>query len=192
MNYPEDQNIPHTKTFVCGVCGGHQGLQQGIGIRCFGYTRGGKIYCTREQYGGSADQYGQVWLHFVNNCKCGNTHKNIDYGFVESIPTTKPKPVTKTKNTTVEFALRSFSEAKYIYDTDSEKYLAFERSLDLEKLDKEYLDKSLRHHPELYNSETGLKMPAFLQAQRDTAFRITGIQAIYLDGYRKVEANLRV
>lgn len=67
-----------TKTHPCPICGGHDGLVRGRGVRCFGYmdTSGRYARCTREdQAGGLPQNRDGTYSHWLGGaCRCGQTH----------------------------------------------------------------------------------------------------------------------
>jgi hypothetical protein len=67
-----------TLSHPCPVCGGHDGLARGRGLRCFGYLDGSGRYarCTREEH---ADRLLQnrdgTYSHRLDGpCRCGRLH----------------------------------------------------------------------------------------------------------------------
>ena len=63
----------------CPVCGGHEGLPQGEGRRCYGFISDDGLYahCTREEYAGHIDRNGNsgTYAHRVTgSCQCGEVH----------------------------------------------------------------------------------------------------------------------
>ena len=69
--------IRATRSTPCGICGGHDEIPRGEGRRCWGYSRGDYVYCTRSEYAGeltlnpSSETYGH---RLIGYCKCGQTH----------------------------------------------------------------------------------------------------------------------
>jgi hypothetical protein len=67
-----------TQTHPCPICGGHDGLGRGQGVRCFGYLdRPGKYArCTREEHAGSLPQNrdGTYSHRLHGTCRCGHIH----------------------------------------------------------------------------------------------------------------------
>jgi hypothetical protein len=67
-----------TPTHPCPVCGGHDGLGRGQGIRCFGYLdrSGDYARCTREEHAGRLPQNRDgTFSHRINGlCRCGQAH----------------------------------------------------------------------------------------------------------------------
>jgi hypothetical protein len=67
-----------TKAQPCPVCGGHDGLGRGQGVRCFGYLddTGSYARCTREERAGSLRQNSDgTYSHPLNGrCRCGEIH----------------------------------------------------------------------------------------------------------------------
>ena len=63
----------------CPVWGGHPGLPQGEGRRCYGFISGEGLYahCTREEHAGRLDRNGNsdTYAHLLEgNCRCGEVH----------------------------------------------------------------------------------------------------------------------
>ena len=63
----------------CPVCGGHAGLPQGEGRRCFGFLSedGSYAHCTREERAGPLDQNpdSSTFAHILSGaCRCGQKH----------------------------------------------------------------------------------------------------------------------
>ena len=67
-----------TRTNPCPICGGHDGLGRGRGVRCFGYydSTGAYARCTREEYAGSLPQNrdGTYSHRLHGDCRCGQVH----------------------------------------------------------------------------------------------------------------------
>jgi hypothetical protein len=67
-----------TKANPCPVCGGHDGLGRGQGVRCFGYYDGTARYarCTRPEKAGSLPQNNDgTYSHWLGGrCHCGHIH----------------------------------------------------------------------------------------------------------------------
>jgi hypothetical protein len=67
-----------TKSHPCPVCGGHDGLGRGQGVRCFGYYDHAGTYarCTREEQAGSLPQNrdGTYSHRLHGKCRCGQGH----------------------------------------------------------------------------------------------------------------------
>lgn len=64
----------------CPVCGGHEGMPQGEGRRCYGFISSDGLYahCTREDYAGSLEQNtnSSTYAHYLNGeCACGKIHE---------------------------------------------------------------------------------------------------------------------
>ena len=63
----------------CPVCGGHEGLPQGEGRRCYGFMSIDGLYshCTREDYASNLEQNtnSNTFAHYLNGeCECGLVH----------------------------------------------------------------------------------------------------------------------
>jgi hypothetical protein len=65
-----------TKSHPCPVCGGHDGLARGQGVRCFGYRSADYARCTREEHAGGLPQNrdGTYSHRLDDTCRCGHTH----------------------------------------------------------------------------------------------------------------------
>ena len=67
-----------TKAHPCPICGGHDTLGRGQGIRCFGYLdRSGKYArCTREELAGALVQNADATFshRLYGTCRCGQKH----------------------------------------------------------------------------------------------------------------------
>ena len=64
---------------ACPVCGGHPGLPQGEGRRCYGFISDDGFYahCTREEHAGRLDRNGNsnTYAHLLEgDCRCGEVH----------------------------------------------------------------------------------------------------------------------
>ena len=63
----------------CPVCGGHPGLPQGEGRRCYGFISdiGLHAHCTRAEHAGRLDRNGNsnAYAHRLDgDCPCGEVH----------------------------------------------------------------------------------------------------------------------
>ncbi len=65
-----------TKAEPCPICGGHDTLGRGRGVRCFGYYLGNSARCTREEWAGSLPQNrdGTYSHRLHGRCRCGQRH----------------------------------------------------------------------------------------------------------------------
>src|SRR3712207_3450393 len=67
-----------TSDFPCPICGGHQNLPRGQGIRCSGYlsSDGEYAHCGRSEPAGSLPRgNGGTYPHRLRgNCGCGSPH----------------------------------------------------------------------------------------------------------------------
>ena len=72
-----------TRTDPCPICGGHDGLARGQGVRCYGYySPSGKLArCTREERAGGLPQNRDgTYSHRLHGpCRCGQTHGPADH-----------------------------------------------------------------------------------------------------------------
>ena len=82
-----------TARHPCPICGGHHGLAQGQGIRCFGFLHHTGTYarCTREEYAGSLPQNkdGTYNHRLQGDCRCGQIHGEAPAGV--ALRTDRPK-----------------------------------------------------------------------------------------------------
>lgn len=63
----------------CPICGGHEGLARGRGVRCTGYLGPDGAYanCSREDHAGGIEPKGEppAYAHLLDGpCRCGVTH----------------------------------------------------------------------------------------------------------------------
>lgn len=96
----------HSAASPCRICGGHDKLPQGQGIRCYGFaTDDGWVHCTRE--GGGKAPYHEsstTWAHrAVGRCPCGTSHGEDPS---ELPPARRPAPAP------VRAEVRELGEAK--------------------------------------------------------------------------------
>jgi hypothetical protein len=93
-----------THSHPCPVCGGHDGLARGKGLRCFGYLdrSGGYARCTREEHAGSLPQNrdGTYSHRLHGSCRCGHAHG-------EALPD-DARPATSTRRRRAEQRFRSY------------------------------------------------------------------------------------
>jgi diadenosine tetraphosphatase ApaH/serine/threonine PP2A family protein phosphatase len=71
-----------TKSHPCPICGGHDGLARGLGVRCFGYRSGDYARCTREEHAGRLPQNRDgTYSHKLDGtCRCGQAHGEAQAG----------------------------------------------------------------------------------------------------------------
>ncbi len=96
-----------TQSNPCPVCGGHDGLGRGQGVRCFGYYDGPGKYarCTREEYAGRLPQNrdGTYSHRLHGTCRCGHIHGE------SPDPACDPRPAaTSTRRRRAEQRFRSY------------------------------------------------------------------------------------
>jgi hypothetical protein len=115
------QHLRSTERFSlakpCPVCGGHDGLLRGRGVRCFGYYDGSRAYarCTREENAGSLTQNRDgTYSHFLHGpCRCGQVHVNSPHAaddFRDGPPSGRNKPVQRFRSF---FTLAAFLRRRY-------------------------------------------------------------------------------
>ena len=73
---PEQRATP---SHPCPVCGGHERMKRGEGVRCTGFvsTGGEWARCSREEHAGGApyDEKSEAYVHKLQgDCKCGISH----------------------------------------------------------------------------------------------------------------------
>lgn len=69
--------VRHTESDPCGVCSGFQRMQQGKGERCWGFTSGDYVHCTRPEhaYGLPFNDSSATYAHYMKGeCRCGVPH----------------------------------------------------------------------------------------------------------------------
>ena len=95
-----------TKSHPCPVCGGHDGLGRGQGVRCFGYYRPPGTYarCTREEHAGSLPQNrdGTYSHRLHGTCRCGHVHGDAPD------PAGNARPAARTFRRRAEQRFRSY------------------------------------------------------------------------------------
>ncbi|PLS83846.1 MAG: hypothetical protein CYG60_21085 [Actinobacteria bacterium] len=69
----------HTPANPCPVCGGHERLKRGEGVRCTGFVSGDGewAHCSRENHAGSApyNEGSKAYVHKLRgSCRCGVEH----------------------------------------------------------------------------------------------------------------------
>jgi hypothetical protein len=78
---PERTPERFTRNDPCPVCGGHDGLGRGQGVRCFGYYDRLRAYarCTREERAGNLPQNrdGTYSHRLTGQCRCGQVHGDL-------------------------------------------------------------------------------------------------------------------
>jgi hypothetical protein len=97
-----------THSHPCPVCGGHDALGRGHGVRCFGYydRTGGYARCTREEHAGRLPQNrdGTYSHRLHGSCRCGQAHG-------EALPD-DARPATSTRRRRAEQRFRSYFTLK--------------------------------------------------------------------------------
>lgn len=103
----------------CPVCGGHQKMPQGHGVRCFGYiATDGWCLCTREG-GGKAPwkEQAQGWSHRVRGrCPCGIVHAEDPDAPTDLPPARRPSPSPPPKAEVRELGEARRAEIVATYD----------------------------------------------------------------------------
>lgn len=71
--------IKHTSSYPCPVCKGYDPMPRGQGERCWGFTSGDYVHCTRENFATGADikffPGSQTHAHYrTGRCPCGDEH----------------------------------------------------------------------------------------------------------------------
>lgn len=85
----------------------------------------------------------------------------------------------------IQWVLKTVGETKPITDTLAERYLCRQRDLTLP-----LNDHAFRYHPHLKNKMTGTYHPALIVLARDSAHRVCGFQAVFLDPLTENKAAL--
>ena len=85
-----------TKTDPCPICGGHDALGRGQGVRCFGYYDGSGKYarCTREERAGGMPQNrdGTYSHRLHGTCRCGQSHGQTEAPAGNARPAAAERP----------------------------------------------------------------------------------------------------
>lgn len=92
MSAPVAASQRFTSSNPCPVCGGHQYLQQGRGIRCAGYLSGdgGYVHCSREEHATNlAPGRDGLYAHRLGDCRCGVRHGDGNRGATGDAPLSK-------------------------------------------------------------------------------------------------------
>jgi hypothetical protein len=103
-----------TTSNPCPICGGHDGLSRGQGVRCFGYLdrSGSYARCTREEHAASLPQNRDgTYSHRMGKCRCGQVHGDA------TVPAGDARSATaaNTRRTRAEQRFRSyFTLAAYL------------------------------------------------------------------------------
>lgn len=89
-----------TKANPCPICGGHDALPHGQGIRCFGFlsTDGEYAHCTREDLSGGIkpDPNGTSYPHRLHGlCRCGMAHGGAEPVRLEAVREGKRREVAR-------------------------------------------------------------------------------------------------
>ena len=68
--------VRHTRDAPCAVCSGFDTLPRRQGVRCFGFSTGPYVYCSREEHAGSLfPDHNSLCRHFTAAlCNCGTDH----------------------------------------------------------------------------------------------------------------------
>lgn len=94
-----------TASQPCPICGGHDGLARGQGVRCFGYLdrSGNYARCTREQHAGDLrrNRDGTYSHRLHGECRCGQVHGEAGSG-------ERHTAVASTRRRVVEQRFRSY------------------------------------------------------------------------------------
>lgn len=95
----------HTANNPCAVCGGHDRLPRGQGVRCSGWTtEDGYVHCSREEHaGGLPPEQGGTYAHRLGGCRCGATHGEAPAKAPAASP---PHPRPRITNT-IRYEIRS-------------------------------------------------------------------------------------
>jgi len=164
---------PHSPRYACPVCGGHASLPAGRGVRCYGYTAGGRTVCTRKPSPLEAEAAGG-WAHYLGNCPCRGHHDG-DGGLT-------PEPFTPTREPS-EFAREVWAASHGIEGTHASAYLG-SRAITASA-------PSLRFHRSLRHSPSGRDLPAMIAGV--TVWPEASVRAVhrtYLDALRPAKASV--
>ena len=73
----QNNKIPHTQQHPCAVCGGFDEMPRHENKRCWGFTSGRYIHCTRSDYAGGlpSNESSETYAHLSSGrCNCGVEH----------------------------------------------------------------------------------------------------------------------
>ena len=161
----------------CPVCGGHSGLPQGQGRRCWGFSDGNWARCMREELSGGLPDNGSGYAHrLIGTCKCGITHGGW-------VPLAVPRRSPDRGNGAYARAL--WEQAVDAQGTAVEAYL---RGRGINILPPS----SLRFHQGLRHRGSGRCLPAMIAAVTTwPGDEVAGIHRTYLksDGSGKADAD---
>jgi hypothetical protein len=103
-----------TKSFPCPICGGHDGLARGQGIRCFGFLSGNYARCTREEHSGKLAQNrdGTYSHRLEGDCLCGQPHgiSNLQLSHNGTAKHTRARPQQRFRSF---FTVKAFLRRRY-------------------------------------------------------------------------------
>jgi hypothetical protein len=105
-----------TKSNPCPVCGGHDGLGRGQGVRCFGYYDSSAKYarCTREDKAGCLPQNADgTYSHRLGHCRCGQTHGEAPAGDARPAGTPSARRSRAQQRFRSYFTLAAFLKKRY-------------------------------------------------------------------------------
>lgn len=109
-----------TAAHPCPVCGGHQSMRPGRGLRCWGFLSadGEYAHCTREEYAGelAVGQDGTHAHRLSGDCRCGQRHD-------QRVPRLKGVAVPRRLLREKAYAIADgFEHVRYDYDDGSKTF----------------------------------------------------------------------
>jgi hypothetical protein len=105
-----------TKSNPCPVCGGHDGLGRGQGVRCFGYYDSSAKYarCTRDDKAGCLPQNTDgTYSHRLGHCRCGQAHGEAPAGDARPAETPSARRSRAQQRFLSYFTLAAFLKKRY-------------------------------------------------------------------------------
>ena len=106
-----------TAAHPCPVCGGHDGLARGLGVRCFGYYDRSGTYarCTREEQAGALPQNsdGTYSHRLYGTCLCGQAHGDAPSAAGTARAAARPLRRPGGQRFRSYFTLRAFLRKRY-------------------------------------------------------------------------------
>lgn len=173
-----------TAGFRCPVCGGHDSLRRGRGVRCYGFLSDDCRYarCTREEHAGELGLEAPTgaYLHTLDGgCHCGVEHAGCQRQAFKRPPGPSPL-VTQAERT--ERARQVWCTAKPIRGTLAEHYL---RARGITAA----LPLSLRFAPLLWHAPTRRELPAMVARVDNLRGEIVAVHRTYLlpDGAGRID-----
>ena len=162
-----------TEHAPCAICGGHDGLPKGRGVRCFGFisSDGAWARCSREDHGGDWEPSTGCHVHRLDKpCRCGIDHLDGRAASPAPIP-----PPAAPRIDAAEAVARIWGGTTKATGTVVETYLRG-RGITTE------VPPTLRFATRLWHAEAEAAFPAMVGGvQRWPGRRVEAVHRTYLD-----------